>query len=583
MFGYHGRYLRIDLSSGSSRCVGLSEKTLMSTLGGVGLGARILMQEAPVGVDPLSPAAPVVIAFAPLVGTVLTTSAKFAVVAKSPLTGMLCDGLSGSDFALAGKAMGVDAIVIVGRASRPSIWRKDRLEATDLWGCSAAEAEIQLGAAGQVLAIGVAGERQVRFAGLSNGGRHVGRGGLGAVWGAKNLKALVVEGVEKTSVSDPAGVRQIAHSLAKRSRGEATAKYREVGTVSNISVLNRLGALPTRNFQKGRFEGAAKLIGGEDSIQAPRERRSCARCTIGCEHRYALPGGRTTRVEYESVFALGALCAVDDSDCVAEAIERCDVLGLDTISTGATLAFAMECHERGWMDAGPKFGDGENLASWVDAIGERRGLGDRLAEGTRRLAREMGPAAEAIAPQVKGLEMPGYEPRGLHAQALGYAICTRGADHNRTGGYAVDLSEAGNRWRGSDQTAKRLIEAEDQAAMIDSLILCKFLRGVFVDFWTEAAEMLNAVTGWKRTADDLKQSAQEIVMNRKLFNLREGWRPEDDGLPGRFFDEAIEGAGGIEARLDRPRLQRMIRVYNQSRGWSAEGYPASPIGPVRGR
>ena len=355
-----------------------------------------------------------------------------------------------------------------------------------------------------------------------------------------------------------------------------------MGTVSNISVLNRLGVLPTRNFQEGRFEGASKLIGGEASVQAPRERRSCARCTIGCEHRYSLPGGGTTRVEYESVFALGALCGVDDSECVAEAIEMCDVLGLDTISTGATLAFAMECHERGWIEAGPRFGDAKGLVTWVETIGERRGLGDRLAEGTRRLAREIGPAAEAIAPQVKGLEMPGYEPRGLHAQALGYAICTRGADHNRTGGYAVDLSESGNRWRGSDQTAKRLIEAEDQAALIDSLILCKFLRGVFVDFWAESAEMLNAVTGWGPTADDLRRSARQIVTDRKLFNLREGWRPEDDGLPARFFDEAIEGAGGVEARLDRSRLDHMIRVYNQSRGWSAEGYPASLIGLGRG-
>ena len=582
MFGYHGCYLRIDLSSRTNRRIALSSETLREALGGVGLGARLLIDEAPAGVDPLGAEAPVVIAFAPLVGTSLTTSAKFAVVAKSPLTGMICDGLSGSDFALAGKAMGVDAIVVVGRAREPSVWRGGRLEPTSLWGCSAAETELRLGAAGQVLAIGVGGERQVRFAGLSNGGRHLGRGGLGAVWGAKNLKALVVEGSTKTSIANSHVVRRIAQSLARRSQGEATAKYRETGTAANLAVLNRLGVLPTRNFQQGRFEEAGKLIGGDKSSETPVERRSCARCTIGCEHRYALPGGRTTRVEYESVFALGSLCGVSDSKSVTEAIEKCDVLGLDTISTGATMAFAMECRERGWLEEGPRFGDGEALSSWVEAIGERRGLGDRLAEGTRRLAQQMGPAAEKIAPHVKGLELPGYEPRGMHAQALGYAICTRGADHNRTGGYAVDLSEGGNRWRGSEQAAEGLVESEDQSALIDSLILCKFLRGVFTDFWSETAEMLNAVTGWDTTADELRSSARRIVTSRKLFNVREGWKPQDDSLPGRFFDEPIEGAGGVQASLDRSRLEGMIRTYHRIRGWSEEGYPASQVGSSHG-
>lgn len=574
MYGFHGAFLRIDLTRDTATRVPLDESVLRAHLGGVGLGAWLLGREAPPCVDPLSPEAPLVIAFSPLVGTPLTTSAKFAVVARSPLTGLLSDGLSSSTFAIAGKAMGVDAIVIVGRCSRLSVWREGRLEATGLAGRSAAETEAALGAPGRVLAIGPAGENGVRFASLSNGARHAGRGGLGAVMGAKRLKALVVGGGDvPTAVRDPERVRGLARDLARRSLGDATAKYRELGTASNLEVFDRLGLLPTRNFQRGRFAGAARLVADGLSPGRPRERRSCAHCTIGCEHRYAARDGSTTRVEYESLFALGSLCGVDDPGTVIEAIRLCDAFGLDTVSTGGTIAFAMECVERGWLAPGPRFGDGPSLLGTIEDIALRRGVGDWLAEGSRRAADRIGHGARAIAPHVKGLELPGYEPRALHAQALGFAVGTRGADHNRAPAYEVDFSEHADRLRGDARSVAGVVATEDRAAVMDSLILCKFLRAAFDDFYGEAAEMLETVTGWSMTGESLREVGARIVTLRKRYNVGAGWRPEDDTLPDRFFDERLTEAGVPEGSLSRARLAAMIRAYYRARGWSASGYP----------
>lgn len=573
MYGFHGAYLRIDLTRDTTTRIAIDERVLRAHLGGVGLGAWLLTREAPARVDALAPEAPIVLAFSPLVGTPLTTSAKFAVVAKSPLTGMLSDGLSSSDFALFGKAMGVDAIVIVGRCPEPSIWRAGHREATSLWGATAAETESALDAPGRVLAIGIAGENGVRFASLSNGGRHAGRGGIGAVMGAKKLKALVVDGEVATKLSDPDRVRHLARDLAARSLGEGTAKYRELGTVANLPVFDRLGVLPTRNFQAGHFEGIGRLADGALAPGAGQARRSCARCTIGCEHRYGGRRGGTARIEYESVFALGPLCGIDDPEAVIEAVERCDALGLDTVSTGGTIAFAMECGERGWLADGPRFGDAGSLLATIEDIATKRGLGDLLADGSRMAAKAIDRGALAIAPQVKGLELPGYEPRGLHAQALGFAVGTRGADHNRSSAYEVDFSEKADRLQGDEGTALLAVLAEDRAALIDSMILCKFLRGAFGDFYAESAVLLEAVTGLDFSADELREAAARIVTLRKRFNVREGWQPDDDTLPDRFFDEVVESADAPTARLSRKRLRRMIRAYYAARGWSADGYP----------
>ena len=288
-------------------------------------------------------------------------------------------------------------------------------------------------------------------------------------------------------------------------------------------------------------------------------------CTIGCEHIYGVGEG-TVRVEYESLFALGSLCGIGDADVVLRASQRCDELGIDTISTGGTIAFAMECVERGWLDE-PwlTFGSGDALLRAIDLIGLRHGLGDLLAEGSRRAAHAIGHNSIAIAPQVKGLEIPGYEPRALQTMALGFAVGARGADHNRSGAYEVDFSDKVDRRHVTLDAVRHAIDTEDRAALMDSLIICKFLRGVFDDFHGEAAAMLHSVTGWDVTAAELRETATRIVAAKRQFNLLSGWTPAEDTLPDRFLNTPLPGDAA--ATLSRERLDALVAEYHRQRGW----------------
>jgi aldehyde:ferredoxin oxidoreductase len=587
MFGYHGRYFRIDLTRGSSRWAPLAEDVLRRFIGGVGLGTYLLHREAPAGVEPLSAEAPLIFCLSPLVGTPLTTSAKFAVIAKSPLTERINDALSSSHFAIAAKRAGCDALVIRGACSEPSVLIIDdgqiRIQpAGDLWGLASGEAEARLakrlGPRFHTAVIGPAGENLVRYATISHEKRHAGRGGLGAVLGAKKLKAVAVAGSQRVEVADPPGVVAAAKDLSKRSFGPATAKYRELGTVANLLTFNRFAALPTRNFQQGKFERAAELSGEELNAAHRVARRSCAACTIGCEHIYASADGEV-RLEYETLFALGPLCGIGDRQIVLRAARRCDEWGLDTISTGATIAFAMECAERGLLhEPGLEFGNCDTLLSLIDRIAQRDGLGDLLAEGTRRVAATLGGEAPDFAPHVKGLEIPGYEPRALQTMALGFAVGSRGADHNRSGAYEVDFSARADRLNGTPEAARLAVETENRAALMDSLILCKFLRGIFTDLYAESAELLSRVTGWNVTADELRTVSQRVVAAKKLYNLREGWTREEDTLPQRFFSEGLPGQTAAQSYLPRERLRTMIQAYYTARSWDEDGLvPASTI------
>jgi aldehyde:ferredoxin oxidoreductase len=581
--GYFGRALVVDAGTGTAETLPLPDELLRAYIGGAGLGAWLMHRLGPPGADPLSPAAPLAFVFSPLVGTPLTTSAKFAVVAKSPLTGMLNDALSSSQFAIAGKLTGHDAIVVHGACEQPSVLAVDAggarfVGAAHLWGLPAAEAEgrlrEQLGRGWRVAAIGPAGERGVRYATISHDGRHAGRGGLGAVLGAKRIKAVAVRAATKVASAHPDEVLSAARDLRERSFGPATAKYRELGTLANLLAFNAISTLPTRNFQAATFAEAPRLA-AEDLAEMRRvARNSCASCTIGCEHIYAARGGRRMRVEYENVFALGPMCGISDPDAVLTASGRCDELGLDTISAGGTIAWAMECAERGLIDA-PwlRFGDAGALLRALDEIGERRGLGELLADGSRRAAERVGGGSAAFAPHVKGMEMPGYEPRTLQAMALGLAVNARGADHNRSGAYEADLSGGHDRLAGGEAHVTAAIETEDRAAVMDSLILCKFLRGVFTDPFTEWAALLSAVTGWDVDGAELRRTARRIVLAKRVFNIREGWRPGDDWLPERLLTEPVQLSSGRVAALTPERLRGMIDAYYAARGLDGQGRP----------
>ena len=573
-FGYHGCYLRIDVTAGSAERVPIPDAVLRQYIGGSGLGARLLLDQHAAVTDPLSPDSPLVFAFSPLVGSPLTTSAKFAVVSRSPLTERFNDSLASSGFAIACKRCGCDAIVVVGRAPSLSVLIIDdgeiRLEAADdVRGdmCQVAEEKLRarLGTDYRIASIGPAGERAVLYATISHDGRHAGRGGSGAVLGSKNIKAIAVRGTHYCEWARPRELTELSRDLSKRSFGPATAKYRELGTAANLLTFNRLGTLPTRNFQSGTFADAPKISAEQLSVERSRTRASCVACTIGCEHIYST-GSSSVRLEYESLFALGSLCGVADSDAVLRASQRCDELGIDTISAGGTIAFAMECVERGLLDE-PwlRFGSGDAVLKAIDLIGAREGVGQLLAEGSRRAAEAIGQGSLAFAPQVKGLEIPGYEPRALQTMALGFAVGARGADHNRSGAYEVDFSEKVDRRNATLDSVSHAIETEDKAALMDSLILCKFLRGVFTDFHAEAAVMLQAVTGWDVTADELRETARRIVATKRQVNLLAGWTPEEDTLPERFLDAPLSTDPG--ALLTRARLQELVAEYHRQRGW----------------
>lgn len=590
--GYHGRYLKVDLSTGLSEPIAIDESVLRRFIGGTGLGTWLLLNECPDQVDPLAPENPLAFIFSPLVGSPLTTSAKFAVMSKSPLTGRINDSLSSSSFAISGKKTGFDAILITGRCETLSSLVIDEGEvslrdASGVQGLSARETERQLnfGAGFRIAAIGPAGENLVHFATVSNEGRHAGRGGLGAVMGSKNLKAIAVRGTQQTPFAHPKELTTYSKDLSRKSFGPATEKYRELGTVSNLLTFNRLGTLPTRNFQQGSFEGAEAISPEVVSETHVRTRASCAACTIGCEHIFQLSsepvpsplGGEGTdvgvRLEYENLFALGPLCGISDPDTVLRASRLCDELGLDTISAGGTIAFAMECAERGLIDEPSlKFGDGDALLATLRKIGSREGIGKLLSLGSRAAAEQIGQGSAAFAPHVKGLEIPGYEPRALQTMALGFAVGTRGADHNRSGAYQVDFSEKVDRFQATDDSVPLAIETEDESALMDSLILCRFLRGVFDDRLASMAEMLRLVTGFEYSREEMELTARRLVTARKLFNIRQGWSPKEDTLPDRFLAEPLGAGASSGAVLDRSLLERLVTVYNKARGWSADGW-----------
>ena len=585
MYGFHGRLLQIDLTSGKSSQHELEESRLRAFLGGIGLGTNLLYDYAPPGVEPFSPDNPLIFTSAPLVGTGLTTTAKFGVITKSPLTGFIGDSLSSSHFALELKRTGVDSLVITGCAASLvyiliTNHNVEIRNAAHLRGKSPNQTEAAIRAelkspATRVAAIGLAGEHRVRFATISNEGRHAGRGGAGAVMGSKNLKAIVVCGDREPLVFDSDGVNVIAGSLRERSLSSLTDKYRNIGTVANLAVFNRLGVLPAHNFQQSTFNDAEALSGETLSETNFARRHGCASCSIRCERLFKSLNGEEQRLEYETLFALGPLCGIKEPEAVLQAARLCDEYGMDTISTGGTLAWAMECGEKGLLPEaqsfGLRFGRPEGILSAIPIIAARQGLGALLAEGSRRAALEIGGDSSDWAMHVKGLELPGYEPRGLKTLALGLAVSPRGACHNRSGAYEADFSGEVDRLQSDSGRGALVAASEDYAAVLDSLIICKFLRKCFTNFYAEAAELLNKVTGWDCSAGELGQIGERIQVTKRLFNQREGWQPQDDWLPPRLLSEALPTGVAQGVTLTASELKEMIRGYYETRGLDENG------------
>ena len=589
MYGYNGRALVVDLTSRRAEWQPLDEDALRHFIGGTGLGAYLLYEHCPPGVDPMSPQNPLIFVTSPLVGSRLTTSSKFAVLTKSPLTGFIGDSLSSSFLATELKKSGCDALVITGRSASPTLLSIDDgevefLDASDLVGLTTSQTELavkrRLGYRRRVACIGPAGEKLVRFASISNdGGRQAGRTGPGTVMGSKNLKAIALRGTRAVPTFDPERLNEIGLDLTRRSLGPATEKYRTLGTLANVSVFNRLGTLPTRNFRESTFE-LAEFVDGEALHKGHHVKNAhCANCTIGCEQIVQTnddgPAARG-RMEYESSFALGPLVGVGDPNAIIRASRMCDELGMDTISAGATVAWAMESCERGLLssgDGGPdlRFGSADALMSTLALIGSREGIGDLLADGSRAAAQQTGGGSGDWAMHVKGLEMPGYEPRSLKTMALGLAVSTRGACHNRSSAYEADFSATVDRLEAGRERGRITMEGEDFGAVLDSLIWCKFLRKAFDDLYEESAEIYHLVTGWGMDADELKLAGERINNLKKAFNIREGWERQDDTLPARVLEEPLTDGVARGTGLTPDDLDMMIGAYYEARGWNEDG------------
>jgi aldehyde:ferredoxin oxidoreductase len=593
MHSVHGRYLHIDLATSTAEPYVIPDEVHRDYIGGIGLGTWLLYQWCPAGTEPLGADAPLIFASSPFIGTGLTTASKLAVLARSPQTGFIGDSLTSSYLAITLKRAGFDAIVVTGARDTWStlIIENDEIRFSDaetLIGLSPDQVSDQLrselGTSFRVASIGIAGENLVRYAAISNDGRLAGRTGLGAVMGSKHLKAIAVRGTGRMpAVANPSELATAARALSKRSLGPETAKYRELGTAANLAFFNRMSLLPTRNFQSSQMDGLDELHGEALHSTHRTDKNACAACTIGCEHHYALRtsngkngnDGKTARLEYESLYALGPMCGIDDPDVVLRASRLCDDLALDTISTGATIAWAMECREQdidlGFTDEQiPSFGNGASLLETIELIARREGIGDLLAEGSRLAAELTGQGSEQWALHVKGLEMPGYDPRKLPTMALGLSVASRGACHNRTSAYEVDLSDQLPPDAAIQARARAAIFAEDQASILDSLNLCKFLRHCFDDLPAETAQLFEHVSGVELDRAGLLRTGQRINTLKKIFNIQHGWQRADDWLPPRLLDSSDS-----TTILNPAWLRVAIDTYYDERGWDRDGIPIS--------
>ena len=579
MHAYHGRIFVIDLDSCKSSFDTLTVEEQVSFIGGAGLGAWLLYKHCPPGVDPLSPQNPLIFTRGPFLGAGVPGSSKMAVACKSPLTGFVGDSLSSGPVAEELSRMPFDALVIKGKASGPVFLHIEDdsvrvLDAAPLVGLSAQDTAARitsiLGSAdAKVAAIGPAGEALVRFACISNGGRQAGRTGAGAVMGAKNLKAIAFKGNAIQAPPDP----ELAELIAKLDRAMqsgATAKYRGPGTVANLARLNAAGALPAYNFRQYTFEGAESL--SVKSLERRRARESGADMSREWEHVYSARGGRgKSRLEYESLFAFGPLCGISDPDVVIRAAGLCDRLGIDTISAGGTIAWAMESFERGILTTADtngldlRFGNGPELLAAIEQIGRKEGVGGLLSEGSRAAASRTGGGSESWAMHVKGLEMPGYHPGRLRHLALALAVSPRGACHNKASAYDFDLSDDAVQRADASEIGRAVAKAEDFAAILDSLVLSKFVRRALDDFYPEAVHVYHLATGHDIGAEGLRKAGERINLIRKAFNVREGWKRNDDTLPSRVF----EGGAVTESGL-----AETVAGYYGARGWGEEGVPS---------
>jgi aldehyde:ferredoxin oxidoreductase len=579
MNGWMGKIVKFDLGRMTQVTVPVNEGILRQYLGGRGLGVKLYAELCPSPINPLADGNALIFMTGPLTGTMMT-SGRYQVISRSPLTGTICDSSSGGGFGAALKEAGIDGLIIQGRASKPVylLVHDGRIEARDasaFWGLDTHQTQkgiqAETGFKSAVACIGPAGENQIIFASIMNDkDRAAGRGGMGAIMGGKNLKAVTAGGGQPVSIADPDGYKNLTGRLDRIiDKNPVTGKSLQVlGTSVLVNIINAHGMFPTENFRGGVFNDAEGTSGEKIAETLLLRQSSCYKCPIGC--------GRTTKTkdrngegpEYETVWALGANLGISDLTAIAEANYACNELGLDTITMGGTIGCAMELCEVGAWKENLRWGEAGKLLNWVTDTAYRRGIGAELALGSKRLAAKYG--RPELAMQVKGMEIPAYDPRGAQGMALAYATSNRGGCHMKA--YMIAPEILGHPVfldRFSTAGKAELVSLfQDVSAVVDSAVLCRFLQ--FAVGISTFAEMLRVVTGLNFSDEELMKIGRRIYTLERLYNNRAGFGRGDDTLPRRFFHEEFQ-TGSSRHRL--VRLEGMLDDYYAVRGWDANGAP----------
>jgi aldehyde:ferredoxin oxidoreductase len=590
MKGYAGKITSVDLTTGIVQDEFFGEGFARKFLGGNGFAAKVLCDRVPQGADPLGPENAFILCSGPLTGTLAHGSGRCGIVTKSPLTGYFMDSYFGGEFGATLKRSGRDMIVVVGRSDAPVVLfcdddRVSLLPARDLWGKTTKDTQDRiaerLGKGVSTVCCGPAGENQGPMACSISGRRAAGRGGTGAVLGAKNLKAITVRGTKDVQVADMKGL--LAFYGQTREKFLALDNLVRLGTPFLVDMINKAGGLGSRNWQEEIWEGADK-IRAERLLEGHFVRNwGCFACNLGGCTRVvrsaANPAVLTEGPEYETLFALGANCAIDDLNAIIEADRLCDDYGLDTISYGGSIAFLMECFQRGLLrkeDTGGldfSFGSAETMVQCTHLVAKREGFGDFVAQGVKAMAEKIGGDARRFACHIKGLEPPGHSGRALKSMGLGYAVSTRGGSHH-------DI-RPGPEYK---MSPKERLTIEGKVAMAfntangsaigDSLILCRFCEAVYGGVLTQThVDLINWTVGWDMTLEELTEIACRVHTLERHFNCREGLRRRDDILPHRFMNEEIPSGPSKGLRTTPADLQAMLDDYYDLRGWDRDGVP----------
>jgi aldehyde:ferredoxin oxidoreductase len=600
---YAGNLLCLDLSSGTQRTEAVDEADVRQYLLGSGLAAKIYYEEIQPGLDPLEPASPLLAFTGLLTGTYSPTGCRSTWCGRSPLTGIWDEANMGGHWGAELRFAGFDGLIISGRAPEPvylwihdgqaevrpagHLWGKDHFEVFD-----ALREETDPRA--QIGCIGPAGENLVHFASVMQGGqdhaRTAGRGGMGALLGSKNLKAIVVRGKAKPTYPDQAAFRGFVREINPFIKANSVG-LSQLGTAGGVPATELTGDLPLKNWTLGNWKDEAARISGQRIAETIFDRHThCFACPIGCGKNVKIEDGPYAGVrghgpEYETLAGFGGNCLCDDLNAISRMNDLCNRYGLDTISTSAVIAFAMEAYEKGLLspeDTGGielVWGDAGAIIETIHAIARREGIGELLADGVRAVAAHLGPEADAFAIHVKGMELPYHDPRAFVDMAANYATAARGACHLESlaywVGYGVRFDVYG--WydpqdydaHDSEGKGKVTVDFQNYMAVYNPLGICKFIAKGKIGP-QHIADLVNAATGWDWTADDLLRTGERLFNLKRLINGRLGITGADDTLPQRLLTEP-RPTGGAAGVL--PDLDAMLAEYYRVRGWTPEGVP----------